>query len=195
MMSFETLISSYGYPAIIIGTFFEGETILVLGGLATHRGYLQLPWVIFCGFLGTLISDQLAFYLGRAKGLSFIEKRPYWKSKSERVFDLMHKHQVLLTLGFRFLYGLRTVTPFLLGAGRISPILFLALNIIGALAWAVSIGVSGYLFGHVVQLFLGNMKKYEMRLFIILTVVGAVFWSVRWIRRRKAAKQLVEPRQ
>ena len=39
----ESLIDTYGYLTILIGTFLEGETILVLGGFAAHRGYLHLP--------------------------------------------------------------------------------------------------------------------------------------------------------
>ena len=44
-MTLESLIDTYGYLAILVGTFFEGETILVLGGLAAYREYLGLPWV------------------------------------------------------------------------------------------------------------------------------------------------------
>lgn len=36
-MSLEELISTYGYAAGGIGTFLEGETILILGGFAAHR--------------------------------------------------------------------------------------------------------------------------------------------------------------
>ena len=41
-MSLEALISHYGYAAVAIGTFFEGETILVIAGFASHQGYLAL---------------------------------------------------------------------------------------------------------------------------------------------------------
>ena len=40
-MTLASFLSSYGYPALLIGTFLEGETILVLGGLAAHQGYLS----------------------------------------------------------------------------------------------------------------------------------------------------------
>ena len=75
----------------------------------------------------------------------------------------------------------------------VSPVRFLVLNIIGALLWAVSIAVSGYLFGHVVELFLGKLKRYELTLFITLAVIGALVWSVHWFRSHKAAKQPVRP--
>lgn len=142
-MSLEELVSTYGYAAISIGTFLEGETILILGGLAAHRGYLELPWVIICAFIGTLSGDQFHYYIGREKGKFYLEKKPSWKLKSEKVFALLAKHQVLLILGFRFLYGLRTVTPFIIGASGISHYRFFALKAIGASIWAIVVGVSG----------------------------------------------------
>ena len=61
----QTLIQNYGYWAVFVGTFIEGETILLLGGFAAHRGYLALPWVIVAAFFGSLCGDQLFFFLGR----------------------------------------------------------------------------------------------------------------------------------
>jgi len=189
LMPVETLISTYGYAAILVGTFFEGETVLVLGGFAAHRGYLELTWVIVSGFLGTLCGDQLYFYLGRAQGTKVLEKRPYWRAKSTRVFSMLHEHRLLIILTFRFLFGLRTVTPFILGASGISPLLFLFLNFVGALLWAVSVGVSGYLFGHVFESIIGDVEKYELLVFVALSIVGASAWVIHWLRRQHAGKQ------
>jgi len=44
-MKLEGLMGTYGYWAILVGTFLEGETILILGRFATSRGYLALPFV------------------------------------------------------------------------------------------------------------------------------------------------------
>lgn len=183
-MSLEELITTYGYAAIAIGTFLEGETILVLGGLAAYRGYLKLPWVLACAFLGTLLGDQFYFYIGRARGQRILEKRRRWKSKSEKVFSLLNKHQVLLILGFRFLYGLRTVTPLVLGASRISPFRFLILNIFGALTWTIVIGVMGYLFGHTLEVIIGDVKRYEVWLFIGLAALGVIIRTVRLLSKK-----------
>jgi len=187
-MPIETLIVTYGYAAILIGTFFEGETVLVLGGFAAHRGYLELTWVITFAFLGTLCGDQLYFYLGRARGTKVLEKRPYWRAKSARVFRMLHDHRLLIILTFRFLYGLRTVTPLILGASGISPLLFLFLNFVGALLWAVSVGLAGYFFGHVVASGIGPIEKYEFWVFVGLAIVGASAWGIHWLRGHQAGK-------
>ncbi len=187
-MSPEELIATYGYAAVGIGTFFEGETILILGGFAAHRGYLELPWVIVCAFLGTLSGDQLYYYIGRIKGKTLLDKRPHWKSRSEKVFSLLDSHQFWLILGFRFLYGLRTVTPFIIGASRISPIRFLFLNILGASTWAIVIGVLGYLFGHTLEIFIGDIKRYELLFFAVVAGAGIVIWLTHLLRKRSANK-------
>lgn len=185
-MTLEDVVSTYGYAAIGIGTFLEGETILILGGFAAHRGYLELPWVILSAFLGTLIGDQLYFYIGRFKGRGLLDKRPRWKSRSEKVFRLLYTHQVWFILGFRFLYGLRTVTPFIVGLSGISPLRFLVLNTIGALVWATVIGVLGYLFGQTLEVLVGDIKKYELAVFAILVIIGSVVWLAYWFKRPPA---------
>jgi len=63
-----SFIVSYGYVAILIGSLFEGETILIIGGLAVHQGLLVLPIVFLCSLVGTVISDNVFFFLGRYKG-------------------------------------------------------------------------------------------------------------------------------
>ena len=60
-MDLQNTIETYRYAAILIGTFLEGETILVLAGLAAHQGYLMLTGVILAAFFGSLCGDQLFF--------------------------------------------------------------------------------------------------------------------------------------
>ena len=183
-MSLQELVSNYGYLAISIGTFLEGETILILGGLAAHRGFLQLPLVIACAFLGAFSGNQLYFHIGRRNGESFLAKRPAWQAKSAKVFSMADKHQTWLILGFSFIYGIRTVTPFLLGVAGVSPVRFFLLSIIGTLAWATLVGSLGYFFGYALTSVLGNMKQYELLIFSIFAGIGIVLWLIRHFRNR-----------
>lgn len=168
-MSFEELIINYGYFALFIGTFLEGETVLVVAGFLAYQGYLDLLGVIGAAFLGTFAGDQTFFYLGRTKGIRFLEKRRGWKRKADRAFELLHEHDVLVILGFRFLYGIRNVTPFVIGASRLSPLRFFILNFLGAMTWAAIVGYLGYQFGSLMQSILDEVKKYE------IMIIGAAF--------------------
>lgn len=181
-MSLEQWVASYGYYAIVAGTFLEGETILVIGGFLAHRGYLTLPGVVAAAFLGTLFGDQLYYYIGRFKGIPLLERKPAWKRQSERLLKLLRRHEVLLILGFRFLYGLRTVTPFLIGASGIAPLRYTVLNVIGAAVWAVVIGIAGYLVGQALELVLDEVKRYELWILAAIAGSAAVAWLVRRVR-------------
>ena len=186
-MSLEELVSTYGYVAVAVGTFLEGETILVLGGVSAHRGYLELPWVIVCAFLGSFFGDQLYFYIGRTKGEQFLNKRPHWEQKSQRVLTLLETHQTSLILGARFMYGLRTVTPFFIGLAKISPLRFFLLDAIGALIWAIVVAYLGYAFGFAFQAMIPEVKHYEIAFFSSILGLGVAIWLVRRIRSRRGA--------
>jgi len=185
MINLELLVSTYGYPALLIGTFLEGETILVIAGFLAHRGYLELPWVIVIAFLGTFSGDQLYFWLGRIKGVSFLIRRPSYQRGVKKAQDLLEKHQTLIILGFRFVYGLRTVTPFAIGMSNIKAKQFIGLNAMGALVWAVIVGSGGYLFGNVLEIIIGDIKHYELEILVAMFFAGCVVWLVYFYRRRR----------
>ena len=188
-MNLEQLVTQYGYIAIVLGTFLEGETILIIAGFLAHRGYLELPYVISAAFIGTLIGDQLYFYIGRIKGKPFIDNRPGWQARTRRVFRLLDKHQTLLILGFRFLYGIRTVTPFVLGSAGIAPLRYLVLNITGALVWAIALGTAGFYFGHALEILVNEIKHYEKWVIAGLLITSAIIWSIYKWRDKKNLSQ------
>lgn len=191
-MDLETIISRYGYAVVLVGTFLEGETILVIAGFLAHRGHLNLFLVILAALAGTMGGDQLFFHLGRWKGMSFLEKRPAWRPRAQRAIELLDRHHRWIILGFRFVYGMRTITPFVIGAGRVPPGRFALYNFLGAVAWAVAVAGLGYLLGHAVELFLADVKRYERMIIAGLAIVGAVLWLVH---RYRLGKQQAAPEE
>jgi membrane protein DedA with SNARE-associated domain len=184
------LIEQYGYLAILVGTFLEGETILVLGGFAAHRGLLWLPGVMLAAFIGSLASDQLFFYLGRHRGDAWLARRPAWKPGVDRVRQLMQRHDTALILSFRFLYGLRNVTPFALGLTTVSMARFAALNVIGAAVWAVAVALLGWFVGSAAKQLLGHLERYELRVVGAIIAIGVTFWLWRTIAAHRRARAL-----
>ncbi len=186
-MNFETLVAQYGYLAVLVGTFFEGEAILIIAGFLAHRGYLDMSGVTAAAFAGALLGDQLYFHIGRWKGREFVASRPRLNRHADKVERLLHRHRIWLILGFRFFYGLRTVTPFVLGASQVSARLFFVLNSVGAIVWAAAIGAAGYYFGAALEVVLGRIKEYELLVIGLLAGGAFVIWALRWLvwRHRK----------
>lgn len=184
-MNVENLIHSYGYLTVLVGTFLEGETVVILAAFAAHQGYLRLSEVILSAFLGSLAGDQLYFYLGRKHSRFVLDRRPSWRNRIDKATRLLNRFQASLILSFRFLYGLRTVLPFAIGMSSVPARKFAVLNMIGAAIWSVALGYGGYFFGHAFEIVLGDAKNYELWGFGLIAVTGILGWGVFYLRHRK----------
>jgi membrane protein YqaA with SNARE-associated domain len=111
----QDLIGQFGYPALVLGTFLEGEVSLLLAAYMAVRNVLEIEWVALCAFLGTFASDQLWYYLGRRHGRALLARKPRWQPLGDRASALIQHYPDLWVLCFRFLYGLRTVMPLTIG--------------------------------------------------------------------------------
>lgn len=181
----QQLIDQYGYLALFIGTFMEGETIYVLAMLAAKLGYLDPVTTMLVGFVGTLAGDQFFFFLGRLKGRDVLRKRPTWRLRIRYIDRLLRRRPYAVMLGYRFLYGIRAITPFAIGLSGIPIRKFFFLNVAGAALWAFIIGVLTLMFGELLEKYLGNLKRYEFMLFGILIAIGLTIWLVMRIRRNR----------
>lgn len=187
------LLFRYGYLAVFLGTLLEGETVLVLGGYAAHRGYLQLPLVILLAFLGSLIGDQAAFFLGRRYGTGWVARRATWQPRIARVEALFARRRYALMFGFRFVYGLRNLTPFTLGMIGVSPRTFAPLNALGAAVWALVVGVAGWTFGHGLEVVVERAHRIEGWVFAGGLSLGGALWLLRQLRSRRSEPQRKDP--
>jgi membrane protein DedA with SNARE-associated domain len=182
----EAFIAHWGYLAILAGTVLEGETVLVAAGAMAHHGLLSLPWVIVVAFAGGLIGDQLWFWLGHRHGKPFLQKRPVLLARAAVVQTWLDKYGTLFLIGFRFLYGLRTVTPVLLGATGFPAARFALLNAIGAALWSVSLASAGYGLGEGLHQLLsrrGHAHEHMLLGGVVALLLAAVVYH--FVRRRE----------
>jgi len=185
-MSLETFVETYGYWALLVGTFLEGETILIIGGLTAHLGYLELPIVMFIAFIGSFSGDQLYFFIGRTKGRDLLAKHVKWQNRVHKVHQLLERYHDLIMLGFRFVYGMRIMTPFVIGMSKsIKTSRFVILNAIGAMIWSVVISAGGYLFGYALKSVIKDVKRYELAVITIISAVGIILWIIHKYRENK----------
>jgi membrane protein DedA with SNARE-associated domain len=184
-VTLEAAVHTYGYAAIAVGTFFEGETVLVVGGFVARRGYLELPLVMLAAFVGAVLGDQLWYYLGRMLGENFIAKRKTWHRTAVKAHRMVRRYQTIFILTFRFIYGVRTVAPFIIGASRVHPVKFALLNIASAALWAAVVAALGYALGEAANVVLKQVKQYEIWLLVAIVVAGTAIHMFFVFRKRK----------
>ena len=187
----ESFLAKYGYIAILLGTAFEGETIMIMGGFSAHRGYLRLlPWVVLAGFVGNFIQNMIYFILGRRYGNQTVEKHPDWKPRLQQVSGWLQRFQSALIIGLRFVPGFRVIGGVAIGMSDVSLLQFAVFNIIGAMLWAVVMGILGYLCGHALELIMGDITHLEVPIFFGIAVIGGLLVLIHRRRRAKAPTTL-----
>lgn len=183
----EDLIRDYGYVAVFIGTFFEGETIVILAGLAAHQGLMTVELVALSAFLGSYAGDQTWFHLGRRYGRRWLAKKPHWHDRVARVAQLLKRNDTVFILSFRFFYGLRNVSPVAIALSDISWFRFFVLNGIAAALWAIIFSIGGYVFGRGLEAMLGHI--HVIQAIILSILVGGIIAVLGYYHLRRKAEQ------
>lgn len=185
-MSIEALIENYGLLAIFLGAAFEGETAAFLGGVVAHRGLLTYWSASLAATAGSFAGDQFWFFAGRyAAQWSFV-RRLMKKPAIARTSRLLEQYPTGFILAFRFLVGLRTISPVVIGTTRIPTGKFVVLNAVAALVWGQLFTALGYLFGHGVQQMLGRLPLHR-HLLIAFGAAAVAAAAVLAFRKMKAS--------
>ncbi len=190
-VTIEPYIAEYGYLALLLGVLVEGELVVITAGFLAYRQILNLDWVIGTAVLGSLLTYQFFFWLGRTQGTRVLQARPRWQARLAKTHELLERHHAWVTLGYRGLFGLRMITPFALGMTRVSHRRFFALDLLPALVWALTFSYLGYFLGRELDALALVIERYQgwAAPAIIGTAVGAVA-AVLALRRARAARSL-----
>lgn len=188
----------HGYWVLFIGTFLEGEAILLLAGFLAFQGYLDILGVICTAWAGSFLGDQSYFYLGRLKGRGLLKRFHYIARKFREALKLIEKYGNFVAFISRFTYGFRIVLPIILGITNLAPRTFLWINLASAFTWAVVFSLGGFLFGKSASLLFDNIKNYEF--FLIMALLGFICmaWCIHayhiWKLKKPARERLARIR-
>src|SRR5258707_2097539 len=152
------VVAALGYRAAGLGILnesagvpFPGEALLLAAAAWAAARNHSIVLVILFGFLGSVAGADIGYYLGRRGGRPFIERfgsifriRPEHIARAE-MFFARHGDKAVLTA--RFILGLRTWGSMLAGMAHMPFWRFQVFSALGGLAWAIAVGVAGYLLG------------------------------------------------
>ena len=186
-MSIEALVAHYGLAALFVGAGLEGEAAVLAGGLLAHQGLVSLPGAIVVVIAGSFLADQAWFQIGRRfRDHPWVAKVKA-QSAYAKAMRALERHPIGFIFAFRFIYGLRTVSPIAIGTTHVSPRLFVAVNLVSAIVWGVIFTTIGYQFGHGFERLVGRYTPDTPTLVAIAVGVVAIGAAIYLIRRRRAA--------
>lgn len=179
--------NNYGpliYLVILVWTFLEGETVVLVTGALISGGAVHLNvWLLaLFAFLGSFGGDQAWFYIGRTYGTPLLKRWPTMARKVEFAFTLLRRQENLFILSFRFIYGLRNISPFIIGMTGVSRTKFFTLNLIAAVVWANTFAWGGYSLGKVLETYLGESSQAVLAVLVVIILCVTV---INWLRQRR----------
>ena len=184
-MSFETLVADLGLPFLFVGAGTEGEAVAVAGGALAHRGILLLWQVGLAVFGGSLVQGQVLFLAGRyLRDMGWVQRVTARRAYG-RVAHGLARHPIKLALSFRFLFGLRSLTPLVIGTSALPALRFALLNLVGALIWATVFVGLGYVFGTGIENLFGRLPVHIHLTAVVACAVALLVGAWLWRRFKR----------
>ena len=180
---FVIIFSETGF---VVTPFLPGDSLLFVAGAlaAIGEGGMDIVTLIGVLTLAAVLGNTVNYHVGRFLGpkvFHWENSRFFNRDALIKTHAFYEKHGGKTLVISRFLPLFRTFAPFVAGIGAMSYSKFTMFNLIGALAWVVSLCLAGY--------WLGNMPwvKANLTLIIIgIIIVSLVPVAVGWLKHRAA---------
>ena len=168
------------------------DIALLAGGFLVHRGVTRYPITLAVALLGVVAGDNSLFFLGRRFGTGLVSyfglNRPGSQAQINRIRAFMRRHGHRAIFYARFLAGLRALIYLTAGSFGVTPLRFLAYDLLGAII-SVPIVVSiGYLFGAQLEVIVHYLGGFE-RLLWVVAVLSLAVYGMRLLYTRTSAQK------
>lgn len=197
----EALAQRYGYWTVFLGLLLEnagvplpGESLTLVGGFLAGSGDLRLSGVVVSALGGSILGDNLGYWLGRWGGWQLVQ----WAGRMFRIpedrleqgREQFARNAIKAVLLGRFVTFLRIFAGPLAGIAAMPYGRFLVCNAVGALLWVSTIVGLAYGAGQLVPLAVLVQWVGQFGL-LVLGLVAVWAGSVVWLRR--SLPLMVEP--
>lgn len=183
------LLKTHGYIILFAWSILEGEAGLIMAGLLSHTGDMNLYLAIFIAGLGGFAGDQIYFYIGR-----FNKKYVHKKFKGQRrKFALAHillkKYGWPIIFAQRYMYGMRTVIPISIGLTRYDAKTFAFINLISAWCWAALTIIPAWYFGEqILQVITWAKEHWYLTLLFAAIIGGGILYYFSRVTKKQPDK-------
>jgi membrane protein DedA with SNARE-associated domain len=185
-----SIAETIGYPAAALGILIEstgipfpGELTLVAVAAYAGAGHLNIAVVIILAAVGAVAGGDLGYFIGRKGGRPFVEKvlsifRLEVAHLAQAEMFFAHHGDKTILVG-RFILGLRSWASVFAGVAHMPFGRFQLYSVLGAVPWAITWGVIGYLLGNNWPLLMTVMKTVGYGGVAVLVAVVVIFLVVR----------------
>ena len=130
------MLPKYGYAAILLAAFWEGEVVLIAAGALCGKGYLDWKWTILFAAIGGSAGDQMYFYAAHERAARLIKKSKRLNKWYPKISRFVLHHSTLAVLFSRFAAGLRISIPLVCATAGMPAKKYSVLSLTSGFIWA-----------------------------------------------------------
>ena len=179
------LLKEYGYIILFIWSIFEGESGLVMAGVLSHTGDMNIVTSIIVAALGGFAGDQIYFYLGKINKKWVLEELHAHKRKFAKARLLLRKYGGWVIFIQRFIYGMRTIIPMAIGISGYDPKKYAIINFFSAFIWASLTIIPSYIFGEEILSILKWLKHHWYFAILFALSIIALLWYIDYKEEKR----------
>lgn len=160
----------FAETGMLVGFFLPGDSLLVTAGIFASRGDLNIAVLVALLIPATLIGDSLGYFIGKKIGPKIFTKEQSFFFRKDyiiRTKNFYDKYGGITITIARFMPIIRTFAATVAGVAQMKYAKFLAYDIIGGVAWVMSMTFIGYFLG---QLFPGVVKRLELVIILVVFI-------------------------
>jgi membrane protein DedA with SNARE-associated domain len=174
LLNFSETHRILSYVIISLGVLVEGEVVLLLAGVLSHRGYLDIFDVIFIAFLAAIVHDLIYWSIGKKLAESNKKKILFVDlEKVKRFIEKSRNRSGLYVFITKFTWSFNRIA--LIASGFIKTPLkeLLKYSLPACLIWAITFVSLGYIFASKADIFKKDIKTAVILIsgFIIFVVI------------------------
>ncbi|MEA3490793.1 MAG: VTT domain-containing protein [Campylobacterota bacterium] len=145
-------LSTYGYIILALYSFGGGMAGLAGAGILSAMGNMDITTSIVIATIFNYIGDSVLFYMAQTNKQSVMGHVKNFRGRIYgRTVLMMRKYGWMVVFLQKYIYGVKTLVPIVMGLSKYDFKKFLFLNIFASIVWGLVVGLLSYYFSAVVQ--------------------------------------------
>jgi membrane-associated protein len=183
----------FAETGLLFGFFLPGDSLLVTAGLyctsanPSQAPLLNIVTLNLAAMLAAIVGDTVGYWIGAKSGPRIFTREQsllFSKKHLLRTKDFYERHGGKTIIIARFMPFVRTFAPVVAGIGRMNYRRFVSFNIVGGIAWTLSMTLLGFTMGKIYP----PITKQIDKVIIVIIAVSLIPGAICWLSNRKKEK-------
>jgi membrane protein DedA with SNARE-associated domain len=144
-------LSTYGYIILAVYSFGGGMIALIGAAILSTMGKMDIATAITIATILNFIGDSFLFYMSQTNKKEVMGYMKKHKRKIAYTNLLMRKYGWLAVFLQKYIYGVKTLVPIVMGLTKYDFRKFVILNLFASIVWGLVVGLGSYYFTAVVK--------------------------------------------